>query len=48
MEIPEKFPEVIRDFLADLTIAFPEYVLLWEEWQNSEDEEEFFKKYGVI
>lgn len=34
MEIPEKFPEVIRDFLADLTIAFPEYVFLWEVWQN--------------
>ena len=34
MEIPEKFPEVIRDFLADLTIAFPEYVFLWEAWQK--------------
>jgi hypothetical protein len=32
MDIPEKFPEVIRDFLADLTIAFPEYVYLWESW----------------
>jgi|UniRef100_A0A6C0DZH7 hypothetical protein len=27
---PEKFSQVIRDFLADLTIAFPEYVFLWE------------------
>jgi hypothetical protein len=34
MDIPEKFPEVIRDFLADLTIAFPEYVFLWEAWQK--------------
>lgn len=34
MDIPEKFPEVIRDFLADLTIAFPEYVSLWEPLQN--------------
>lgn len=34
MDIPEKFPEVIRDFLADLTIAFPEYVYLWEVWQE--------------
>jgi hypothetical protein len=34
MDIPEKFPEVIRDFLADLTIAFPEYVFLWEVWQK--------------
>ena len=34
MEIPEKFPEVIRDFLADLTIAFPEYIYLWEQWQK--------------
>ena len=29
-EMPEKFLQVIRDFLADLTIAFPEYVYLWE------------------
>ena len=28
--MPEKFPSIIRDFLADLTIAFPEYVYLWE------------------
>jgi hypothetical protein len=28
-----------------LMLAFPEYVELWEEWQNTEDEEEFFKKY---
>jgi len=34
--IPEKFPEVIRDFLADLTLAFPEYVYLWEIWQSSQ------------
>lgn len=33
MEIPEKFPEVIRDFLADLSTTFPEYVFLWEGWQ---------------
>ena len=36
MEIPEKFPEVIRDFLADLSIAFPEYIYLWEQWQNAD------------
>lgn len=30
-----------------LMLAFPEYVKLWEEWQNTEDQEEFFKKYGV-
>lgn len=29
-QIPEKFSQVIRDFLADLTIAFPEYAFLWE------------------
>ena len=34
MEIPEKFPEVIRDFLADLSTTFPEYVFLWESWQQ--------------
>jgi hypothetical protein len=32
MDIPEKFPEVIRDFLSDLSVAFPEYVYLWESW----------------
>jgi len=31
MDIPEKFPEVVRDFLADLSIAFPEYVYLWAD-----------------
>ena len=30
MDIPEKFPEVIRDFLADLSTTFPEYTYLWE------------------
>jgi hypothetical protein len=30
MDVPEKFPEVIRDFLADLSSTFPEYVYLWE------------------
>jgi hypothetical protein len=31
MDIPEKFPEVVRDFLADLSVAFPEYVYLWTD-----------------
>jgi hypothetical protein len=31
-----------------LMLAFPEYVQLWEEWQNTEDEQEFFKKYGLL
>lgn len=31
MDIPEKFPEVVRDFLADLSVAFPEYVYLWAD-----------------
>jgi len=30
-----------------LMLAFPEYVLLWEEWQNTENQDEFFKKNGV-
>lgn len=37
MEIPEKFPEVIRDFLADLSVAFPEYVYLWEGWTKESE-----------
>lgn len=32
-DMPEKFPDVIRDFLADLTNTFPEYVYLWGCWQ---------------
>jgi hypothetical protein len=35
MEIPEKFSEVIRDFLADLSTTFPEYIYLWEPLQDS-------------
>lgn len=38
--IPEKFPSVINDFLADLTIAFPEYKFLWE---NLTDINEIYK-----
>ena len=30
--MPEKFPAIIRDFLADLTTTFPEY-----EWQSLKD-----------
>lgn len=29
-----------------LMLAFPEYVSLWEEWQNTQDEEDFFKEYN--
>ena len=35
METPEKFSEVIRDFLADLSTTFPEYIYLWEPLQDS-------------
>jgi hypothetical protein len=31
MDIPEKFPEVVRDFFADLSVAFPEYLYLWKD-----------------
>lgn len=30
-----------------LMLAFPEYVKLWEEWQETENEADFFKRYGV-
>ena len=36
MEIPEKFPEVIRDFLADLSTTFPEYSYLWESINSAD------------
>ena len=32
IKMPEKFPEVIRDFLSDLSVTFPEYKYLWECW----------------
>lgn len=38
--MPEKFSSVIRDFLADLTMTFPEYVYLWE---NLTDMDELYK-----
>ncbi len=30
-----------------LRMGFPDYVELWEEWQNTENEGDFFNKYGV-
>ncbi len=27
--------------------GFPNEVAIWQEWQDSPDEKEFFKKYGV-
>ena len=38
MEIPEKFPEVIRDFLADLSSTFPEYTYLWRSISPTDPE----------
>lgn len=38
--MPEKFPSIVREFLADLTVAFPEYVYLWE---NLTDMDELYK-----
>jgi hypothetical protein len=38
MDIPEKFPEVIRDFLADLSTTFPEYVYLWDALDPTQSE----------
>ena len=30
--IPEEFIKVIRDFVGDLTVTFPEYVPFIEKW----------------
>jgi hypothetical protein len=30
-----------------LMIGFPDYVRMWEEWQDTADEQQFFNKYGV-
>jgi len=30
-----------------LLVGFPEYVEMWEEWQNTYEEEDFFKKYNA-
>jgi len=35
-EMPENFPVVLQDFLKDLTLTFPEYKYLWEQWQTTE------------
>jgi len=37
----------LSDNYYRLMLAFPEYVMLWEEWQNTEKEEDFFKKYKL-
>lgn len=39
-EMPENFPSVIRDFLADLSTTFPEYIYLW---QSEYDMQELYK-----
>lgn len=30
-----------------LCMGFPDYVEMWEEWQATKNEEDFFNKYGV-
>jgi hypothetical protein len=34
IKYPDKFPEIISDFIADLTNTFPEYAHLWGKWSN--------------
>ncbi len=34
IEVPPTFPNLIRDFTADLTTTFPEYARLWAKWQS--------------
>lgn len=36
-----------RENYYRLMMGFPDYVEMWEEWQATENEEDFFKKYGV-
>ena len=33
----EKFKTIILDFINDLSITFPEYVLLWNKWNDAND-----------
>jgi len=35
IEVPATFPNIIRDFTADLTTTFPEYAVLWRKWQSA-------------
>jgi len=39
---PEKFPSILRDFLSDLNITFPEYSYLWQEWTTQEMEQPIY------
>lgn len=41
--MPENFPVVLHDFLKDLTLTFPEYNYLWEQWQTTEMAEPVYK-----
>ena len=34
IEMPEKFPAIMNDFLSDLSTTFPEYTYLWGCWQD--------------
>jgi hypothetical protein len=33
----EKFKTIILDFINDLSLTFPEYVLLWNKWNDAND-----------
>jgi len=33
----DKFKTIILDFINDLSITFPEYVLLWNKWKDAND-----------
>lgn len=36
IEIPEKIPSIVADFARDLSLTFPEYKHLWEQWISPE------------
>lgn len=35
-KMPDTFSQVIRDFIADLTVAFPEYTYLWANYTEAD------------
>jgi hypothetical protein len=34
LKIPEEFPKILNDFISDIFITFPEYILLINKWWN--------------
>ena len=44
INVPAKFPAIVRDFARDLTTTFPEYSILWKKWTVDDQPDREFEK----